>query len=242
MKELFDYINSNSFLTTIIGVIVGGLISSLTSIYISNKEKKERRKEAYLKEKRMQLSRKPELKITKVLSENDVVPNIEVFLAPFEVKYGNTYKKYEIYYPKDILNKEKHNYKDFYIKNIGKSAINQLDICATFKNHNILVAYQSLEYVVNEKFVEYNYCYDKKILKNDEIIIRVYYLQNYQMCHPFSCTLAILFRDDYNNLWEQPFWYEKDNLYEPRQITSKEYHSYVTMNDALDCFEHPWMW
>ena len=62
------------------------------------------------------------------------------------------------------------------------------------------------------------------------------------MCHPFSCTLAILFRDDYNNLWEQPFWYEKDNLYEPHQITSKEYYSYVTMNDALDCFEHPWMW
>jgi len=242
MKELFDYINGNSFLTTIIGVIVGGLISSFTTIYVSNKEKNERRKEEDLKEKKIQLAKKPELKITKVLSENNDTPNIEVFLAPFEVKYENTNRTYEINYPKDILKKEKHKYKDFYIKNIGKTAINQLDICATFKNHNILVAYESLEDVVNEKFVDYNYCYDKKILKNDEIIIRVYYLQNYQICHPFSCTLAILFRDDYNNLWEQPFWYEKDNLYEPRQITSKEYRSCVTIDDALECFKHPWMW
>ena len=52
MKELFDYINSNSFLTTIIGVIVGGLISSLTSIYISNKEKKRKEKRGAFKGKK----------------------------------------------------------------------------------------------------------------------------------------------------------------------------------------------
>lgn len=242
MKELFDYINNNSFLTTIIGVIVGGLMSSFTAIYISNKEKKERRKEEYLKEKKIQFSKRPELKITKVSTNDNIIPNFEVFLAPFEVKYGNTHKKYEMHYPKGILNKKNHKYKDFYIKNIGKTAINQLDICATFKNHNTLVAYDSLEYIVNEKFVDYSYCYDKKILKNDEIIIRIYYLENYQMCHPFSSTLAILFRDDYDNLWKQPFWYEKDNLYEPSQISYKEYLSYVNMNDALDCFEHPWLW
>lgn len=242
MREVFDYINSNSFLTTIIGVVVGGLMSSLTSIYISNKEKRERKEEEYLKEKRLQLDKKPELKITKVLSENNIIPNIEVFLTPFKVEYGDSYREYEIHYPKNILNKEMHRYKDFYVKNIGKSAINQLDICATFKNHNALISYNDLEYVVNEKFVDYNYCYDTKILKKDEIIIRVYFLENYQIYHPFSCTLAILFRDEYDNLWEQPFWYEKNNLYEPRQITSKDYHSSVNADDALRCFEKPWLW
>lgn len=242
MKEIFDYINNNSFLTTIIGVIVGGLITSLTSIYTNNKNIKERKKEEYNKEMKRQHENKAELKLIENLENSNLVPNIEVFFAPFEVKYKGSYKDYEMIYPDNITNKENHKYKDYCLKNIGNSDINQLDICATFKNHNILVDYKLLNHVVEEKFVEYNYCYDRKILKGEHIVLRIYYLDGYQMCHPFSCSIAILFKDSFNNLWEQPFWYEKNNIYEPNYISSKQYHSYVTMNDAMDCFEKPWLW
>jgi len=47
----------------------------------------------------------------------------------------------------------------------------------------------------------------------------------------------LLFRDSYNNLWEQPFWYEENNLYEPRNVTRREYRSYVTMDDTINRFE-----
>lgn len=242
MKEIFDYINNNSFLTTIIGVIVGGLITSLTTIYTNKKNIKERKKEEYNKEKKRQYENKAELKLIENYENSNINPNIEVFFAPFEVKYKGSHKDYEMIYPEGIRNKNNHRYKDYYLKNIGNSDINQLDICATFKNHNILVDYKFLNSIVDEKFVEYNYCYDKKIFKNEQIMLRVYYLDGFQMCHPLSCSIAILFKDSYDNLWEQPFWYEKDNIYEPNSITSKQYRSYVTINDAMDCFENPYLW
>ena len=242
MKAVFDYINNNSFLTTIIGVIVGSIIASFTTIYVSSKDRKERKKEELLKERRRQYENKAELKIISVNDNSNNKPDIEVFLAPFNVDYTNGFKNFEIVYPKDIKDRTKHKYKEFIIKNVGKSDINELDICATFKNHNVLVNYKLLDMVVDEKIVDYNSCYDRKIMKGETIVIRVYYLEGLQVCHPISCTLAILFKDSFNNSYEQPFWYEKDNLYTPRPIDYKEYHTYITSDDAYYCFEHPYMW
>lgn len=242
MKAVFDYINGNSFLTTIIGVIIGSIITSFTTIYVSFKDRKERKKEELLKEKRCQYENKAELKIISVNDNSNNKPDIEVFLAPFNVDYTNGFKNFEIVYPKDIKDRTKHKYKEFTIKNVGKSDINELDICATFKNHNALVNYKLLDMVVDEKIVDYNSCYDRKIMKGETIVIRVYYLNGLQVCHPISCTLAILFKDSFNNSYEQPFWYEKDNLYPPRPIDYKEYHTYITSDDAYYCFEHPYMW
>lgn len=238
MKEIFDYISNNSFLTTIIGVIIGGLISFFTSTY----DRKQRLKEEIARETRRQYENKAELKIENVLMESNNKPDIEVFLSPFKVDYSKEGEKYSFLYPKDIKNRKKHKYKEFIIKNIGKADINELDICATFKNHNILVDYKSLDMLVDNKIVEYSYSYDRKILKGDNIILRVYYIEGLQMRHPISCTLAILFRDSFNNLYEQLFWYEKDNLYEPRQIDYKEYRSSITSDDAYYCFENPKLW
>lgn len=242
MKEIFDYVSSNSFLTTIIGVIVGGLISSLTSIYISSKERKEHKKEELIKEERRKFENKAELKIEKVLSKSNNKADIEVFIAPFKIDYKDDFKNYELSYPKEIKNKKMYKYKEFHIRNIGNADINELDICAIFKNHNILVDYNSIDTIVDNKSVNYNFCYDKKVLKNNNIILRVYYLDGYQVYHPISCTLAILYIDSFNNLYEQAFWYEKDNLYEPRKIDYKEYHSCISTDDAYDCFEKPWLW
>lgn len=242
MKEIFDYISNNSFLTTIIGVIIGGLMSSLTSIYVSSKERKERRQEEQNKEKARQFENKAELKIEEVLDESNNIADIEVFLLPFKVKYTDGFKNYEFIYPEGIKNKELHKYKEYHIRNIGNADINQLDICAMFKNHNILVNYNLLDFVVNNGSVNYNFCYDRKIMKKDTLIIRVYYLDGHQIAHSFSPTMEILYKDSFNNLYQQAFWYERDNLYEPRMIDYKQYKEAISADVAYDCFEKPWMW
>lgn len=242
MKEIFDYISNNSFLTTIIGVVVGGLISFFTSVYVSSKERKERKKEEENKEKMRQFENKAELKIEEVLEHSNNKADIEVFLLPFKVGYTGGFKNYKFIYPEGIKNKELHKYKEFHIKNIGNSDINQLDICATFKNHNILVDYKELDFIIDNGLVNYNLCYDRKIMKNDSLIIRIYYLEGNKIVHSFSCTLAILYKDSFNNLYEQAFWYEKDNLYEPRKISYKEYIETISSDIAYKCFENPWMW
>lgn len=50
MKSVFDYINNNSFLTTLIGIIVGWILNFISTMYFSKKE-----------EKQKQFENKPEL-------------------------------------------------------------------------------------------------------------------------------------------------------------------------------------
>lgn len=41
MKSLFDYIDGNSFLTTIIGIIVGWILNFISTMYFDKKRKGE---------------------------------------------------------------------------------------------------------------------------------------------------------------------------------------------------------
>lgn len=242
MKEVIDYISNNSFLTTIIGVIVGAIITSFTTIYVSFKELKERKKEEQLRKKEYQYENKAELRIENYYNNNNKQPDIEVFLAPFKVDYTKGLKNYKFIFPNNIKDKKKHKYIDFKLKNVGKSDINQLNICATFKNHNILVDYQLLDNIIYNNIVDYSSCYDRKIFRGESILLRIYYLEGFQICHSFSCTLALLFIDSFNNCYEQPFWYENNNLYEPIPINYSQYCSYINPNDAYECFENPKLW
>jgi hypothetical protein len=106
----------------------------------------------------------------------------------------------------------------------------------------MLVDYDSLESIVKDKWISYNYCYDKKILKNEAVRIDLYYLENSRIRSMFSSELVILFKDSYNNLYEQPFFIADNNLYEPSKITYKEYRENITVDMAIECFKNPWMW
>ena len=44
MKSLFDYIDGNSFLTTIIGIIVGWILNFISTMYFDKKRKGRRKK------------------------------------------------------------------------------------------------------------------------------------------------------------------------------------------------------
>lgn len=76
----------------------------------------------------------------------------------------------------------------------------------------------------------------------ESIKIRIYYEYNKQPHLMWSSTLAFLFEDQNHNYWEQPFFYEKDNIYAPYEISYKELKKAVTTDDAYECFEHPWLW
>lgn len=166
---------------------------------------------------------------------------MEIFIGTFKVEY-NKEKEYKISYSQNIKNKENHCYKDIVIKNIGKSDIECLDIVSTNKKGLILCDYNSLNDLVDNKLICYDYCYDKKIRVGESIKIRIYYEYNKQPHLMWNSTLAFLFEDQNHNYWEQPFFYEKDNIYAPYEISYKELKKAVTTDDAYECFEHPWLW
>lgn len=239
MKTFFDYINTNSFLATIIGIIVGWLLNFLTTKYFRKEDKKEKIKDLNRKEKQEQFENKPELYIGEIKGHSNV--DIEVFIGTFETKYDEN-KNYEIIYSKNIKNKKNHDYKDIVVKNIGKSDINCLDIISTNKRSIILTDYNALDTLVDNQSVWYSFCYDRKIRVDDEIRIRIYFEKGKQPYMLFSSTLAFLFEDQNHNNWEQPFFYEEEKLYPPHSISYKEYRQMVTTDDVYDCFEQPWLW
>ena len=160
MKSLFDYINSNSFLATLIGIVVGWILNFISTMYFNKKEEKQRKKEIERQERQKQFENKPELFIENTTCKFNI--DMEIFIGTFDVKY-NEGKKYKIVYPKSIKNKDNHDYKDIVIKNIGKSDIDCLDIISTNKRGIILCDYELLDNLVDNESVWYSYCYDKKI-------------------------------------------------------------------------------
>ena len=125
MKSLFDYIDGNSFLTTIIGIIVGWILNFISTMYFDKKNERRRKKELERIEKQKRFENKPELQIDKNNSDNNI--DMEIFIGTFKVEY-NKEKEYKISYSQNIKNKENHCYKDIVIKNIGKSDIECLTV------------------------------------------------------------------------------------------------------------------
>lgn len=221
-----------------IEIILEWILNFFTTFFFNKYDKCKKRKELIQKEKQLKFENKPELYVCKEIKRKKV--DIEIFLAPFKVERHRN--DYDIVYSEKLKNKVNYEYKDIIVENIGKSDINFLDIISTNKKSLSLISYNSLDTLLDYKGVFYNYCYDRKIRVGDRIKIRIYFEKDSQPFLLFGATLALIFEDQYHNMWEQPFFYDKENLYVPHSITYKEYRQSISIDDAYDCFEHPWLW
>ena len=240
MEEIFDYISTNSFFTTIIGTIVGGFFSTFTAIYISNKERKERKLDELAREEREQRYNKAVLRLIKNSKKINQQPDIEVFISPYWTKFKKDKLNYDAIFPDEILVKEKHKHIDFELKNIGKSDINHLYVCATNQMDTLLVKYDELEHWVKNKFAFYSALYQEQILKNESIIVRVYYIEEYLVSHLFSCSISLIFEDEYDHLWGQSFFYEQNFVEPPYKINYNQYREKITADAMTDYFQKQW--
>lgn len=228
MKSVVKFLIESEGIMSLLGVLLGWKLNNISNEKIELK-----------KEKQKQFENKPELYIEK--EDKDLEVSLEVFVGTFNVKYDEN-KNYEIVYPKDICNKKKHEYKDVVIKNIGKSDIECLDIVSADKRRFILTNYASLESLVKLKAVYYSYYYDRKIRVGEKIKIRFYYLKGKEPYSIVCSTLLFLFEDSNHNYWEQTYFYDRDNVYSPHEISYKEFRITVTPDEAYDCFENPKLW
>ena len=135
-----------------------------------------------------------------------------------DFKVINNKKDAEFYYSNDV-NKKKYKHLIFYIKNIGNANINELYICATSQKNTMLCS-------INGKSIK----------------IDIAYLENSKICNAFSSELALIFKDSFDNLYEQPFFIQQNNLYEPHLISFDDLKVYTQVDTAIECFRNPLMW
>ena len=237
MKEIIAYINDNAIVASLIVFI----LTTIVQIIFRCIDKKHSDDKEYREVRRHQLENKAELHIEEKQWDSKEEPDICLFMTDFETKI-NVCGDVDFYYRKDTLKKDKYQHLRFYIKNIGKADVNELYICATVQERIMLCDINQIKFLVDSKFVNYSICYDKKILKNDIILIDIAYLENSKIYNPFSSELELIFRDSYNNLYKQPLFIQQRNLYEPHSISYKDYKIYTSTDTALECFKKPWLW
>lgn len=233
MKNILEFINNNAIVASLITLAITTIIQIIF--------RKSDRKFDTKKEKRQQFLNKGELHIENLKINFKKNPDILLFITDFKATIIDD-KDVIFNYRNDAIQEEKYKHLIFYIKNIGNADINQLDICVTNQKNTMLCNVESVKNIVKNKYVNYSYCYDRKILKNDIITIDIAYLEDSKIYKTFSSEIALLFRDSYGNLYKQPFFIKQRNLYEPHKISDKDYRLYTLQDTALECFKKPWLW
>lgn len=238
MKEILNFINNNAGVVSLITLIV----TIIYQVLMTKSDRRYKEKQESKKERKKQFENKAEFIIENNMEDDGTIPHIQLFMTDFNAKVINNKIDVEFYYSKDVLNKKKYSHLRFYLKNIGNADINQLDICATAQKNTMLCNVEDIKLFVENKLVNYSYLFDRKIMKGNAIMIDIAYLPDSKICNTFSSELALIFKDSYGNLYEQPFFLQQENLYEPRSLTHKEYNIYTKPDTAIECFKNPWLW
>lgn len=238
MKEILNFVNNNAGVVSLITLMV----TIAFQIIMTKSDRKYNEKQENKRNRRKEFENKAEFIIDNNMKDDGTIPHIHLFMTDFNAKVINNKTDVEFNYSKDVLNKKKYSHLKFYLKNIGNADINQLDICATAQKNTMLCQVDDIKVFTENKLVNYSYLFDRKIMKEKAIMIDIAYLPDSKICNTFSSELALIFKDSYGNLYEQPFFLQQENLYEPRSITHKEYNIYTKPDTAIECFKNPWMW
>lgn len=238
MKKIFDYLNNNAVATSLITLF----FSSLIQFFFRKSDRKYNDLKEREKRKKTQFENKAELIIVNKVNNEHFYQCLKMIISDFKVKVSKDRKNVDFYYPKHILNHHKYKHLIFYMKNIGNADINELYICPTSQRNLMISDIDMIDIFVKNKYVNYNYLYDRKILKQDLIKVDIAYLEGSKICGTFCSELEVIFRDSYNNLYAQPFFIVQRNLYEPRVISEKELNSYISDETTIECFKNSKLW
>ena len=231
--KVLKFINDNAILASAIASVITIAINTIIQIVFKKSDRKYEEKMEKKKQQREEILNKAEFHIENKKWGMTERPDISLFMTDYKVSLGDD-NELEFHYNENVLNKSKYEHLQIYIKNIGNADINQMDICVTLKEKVMLCDFESIEFFVNHKAISQGYTYDRKILKNDIILIDIAYLEDTDIFTMAVSELALLFKDSFGNIYEQPFFISSKKLYEPRLITKEEYKSYHLPDDIFE--------
>ena len=229
--------NWNEILNNILGNAINGLISGVFTVIgvlltIKNQNKKEKRQE----EKEI-YKNKAELTVTKGNFINENECDIQLLVAVFKVDENINFS-----YSEKYKNKNEYVYKDYIIKNVGKTSIEELEIVTTNKKCVSIFNIKDAEFCMENGMIHYGSIWDKKIFPNQELKIRLYCHKEMVVTSLLSSAFIIQYNDSNGLYWEQPFFENEYKVYSPRKVSYKEYRENISTDIAMECFEKPWLW
>ena len=233
MQPFLDFLKNNAGLVAILGVIVGWGLSSLTSLFLYRRQKKDDEE----KDRKERFKHKGEL----LASDGMSIPNEKIYNAKNLNALFCSYKanlningEVDVEFPKGINNIKKLKHHMVYLENIGESDINELEIAVESPKHHVLIEKNHIEEYVKKGLVNYGILLDRKIRKGEVILLTIYYFEDDPIVSLFSASLLLFYHDSLNNVCEQALFPEQNNTYPPSLITLKEWRTHVDVNKNLD--------
>lgn len=233
MQAFLDFLNNNSGLVAILGVVVGWILSSVSSKRLYERQKRD----AIEKERRENFSQKAVLYNShsfKVRANN--IHRISAVMCSYEATL-NSGGEVDVILPKEIGDYKNLKRKVFYLENIGKSDINALEVAVASPKRTALILASSAKTYAKEGFISYGVSDDRTIRPGEALELTLYYIEKDSVINFASATLEVYYHDSLNNICAQPFFPEQAKMYPPRAIEYSEWRDQVNVDKNLELWK-----
>lgn len=231
----------------IVAAMMGALISAVVTLYVQKRKEKREDKEKLQLRKKEVFDNRPEYKIIGYKNYIDRIGygikqqcDINAFLTTIvDVK---TNGRVDAIYRKKDFEKSEWCCVIYKLQNVGKTDIIVTDLVCHHKRTKALFNSNYAEKFLNEKCLNYNVINDKKIRVGEIFTLKLCYHKDHIIESVFDAILSIAIQDVNGNYWEQPLFIPFNKIYDSYQISYKDYHSDITIDEAEECFKDPWKW
>lgn len=248
---------------SLIGGIIGGLFTYLgvlatirsqekTRLHMEEENKKQQIKEAKEKEEQLikqAIEERPRLEcinygeFKKLDVENLKKYDLDVIITKI-VSFKKDTNRYRFSYSDKVMDKKNWSHVEYEFRNIGHTEISHLFISTNFKKETALFSAKgeiNRFHYINE-LLNYSECLDKFIKPGEIIKVNISYLDNEILSGMHSAAVTLWLVDINGRYWQQPLFAPGNKIYDSNLTDRKTFRSEVFIDDALRCFDNPYLW
>ncbi len=215
---------------TIIGVIVGWLLSSTTTYLVYRCQKidqlKKEQRNSFRSKARFGMRSKYDVR------GEQIKQNISVVLCSYKAKMKDDFVTID--YTKELLDTNTFKHEDYYFENIGKSDIYDFEFAVENPKNQAMFKRDLYTKYIKEGLIGYGVSSDRMLRKGVIVKLTVYYSEYDPVINIMNASLLVFYRDELGNVCEQAVFPDNNNIYEPTLISFKEWREHVSIDKNLE--------
>lgn len=233
-----------NILISVIGAIIGGLITLLIEHY----KEKHKNKIEFSRKMEEAFKNRPEIEIVNYKNYFSRVgygikqkTDIEAFVAPIKnitVTGDGKNAQVNAHYFKDDFDATNWCCVIYTFKNAGKTNISTLDIISCNQKSTCIFTCGSARKWAEKNLLNYNICYDKKIRVNDTLTVKLCYHKDSIIDGRWAASIDIGMIDDNGLHWTQPLFAPANKVYDSHYISAKNYMQQIRVDIAEEYFKN----
>ena len=227
---MLDFINDNSGLVAILGVIIGWALSVLSGHFSYRRQKND----DFEKERRDRFLHKAELNRNDwYKSDLDNTRRLEIVLCVYEAYLDNN-NTIVFKFPNSMTSLEKLDKKYCVFENTGESDINDLEVGVMNSYRSSIFPKDSFTEKVKNGYISYSAYLDGRIRRGEALELVVYYSEDDLKNAGLELSVEAYFRDSRNNYCTQILPLANDGrTSEPVSVTREEWRERVGIENNI---------